>query len=403
MAKSEEIPDFGLLHGVKVLSTGTVAAEPYAATLMAEHGADVVQVENARSPEGMRENVALEWAQDARCKRTIALDIPSKEGRGVFLDLIQWADIWLESSKGGTYKKWGFDDEFLLELNPDLVIVHVSGYGEMGEPDYVRRPSYDPIAQAFSGFMYINSPRGTKPMAVFPGIGDFITALFALWSSLAALLRARETGEGDVIDLSQYEAILRVSAQYPAEYFTKGNQLVRNPDIDGDVGGLGVYECRDGRYVYVALNPSALKSDGLALLGLTGDPDFDRQDAIVAGTARDEKSKRAIEDYCLSHTASEVDRDFNKVNIGCCKIMDYSELGDNPHCLKRESIVEWFDDASGQMVRGVGIVPRVERRPGHVWRGAPRLGQDNEDILEELGYSSADIEKLYAEGVIVRD
>ena len=161
-------------------------------------------------------------------------------------------------------------------------------------------------------------------MAVFPGIGDFITALFALWSSLAALLRARETGEGDVIDLSQYEAILRVSAQYPAEYFTKGNQLVRNPDIDGDVGGLGVYECRDGRYVYVALNPSALKSDGLALLGLTGDPDFDRQDAIVAGTARDEKSKRAIEDYCLSHTASEVDRDFNKVNIGCCKIMDLS-------------------------------------------------------------------------------
>lgn len=114
MAKSEEIPDFGLLHGVKVLSTGTVAAEPYAATLMAEHGADVVQVENARSPEGMRKNVALEWAQDARCKRTIALDIPSKEGRGVFLDLIQWADIWLESSKGGTYKKWGFDDEFLL-------------------------------------------------------------------------------------------------------------------------------------------------------------------------------------------------------------------------------------------------------------------------------------------------
>ena len=94
--------------------------------------------------------------------------------------------------KGGTYKKWGFDDEFLLELNPDLVIVHVSGYGEMGEPDYVRRPSYDPIAQAFSGFMYINSPRGTKPMAVFPGIGDFITALFALWSSLAALLRARD-------------------------------------------------------------------------------------------------------------------------------------------------------------------------------------------------------------------
>ena len=161
MAKSEEIPDFGLLHGVKVLSTGTVAAEPYAATLMAEHGADVVQVENARSPEGMRKNVALEWAQDARCKRTIALDIPSKEGRGVFLDLIQWADIWLESSKGGTYKKWGFDDEFLLELNPDLVIVHVSGYGEMGEPDYVRRPSYDPIAQAFSGFMYIHSPRGT--------------------------------------------------------------------------------------------------------------------------------------------------------------------------------------------------------------------------------------------------
>ena len=403
MAKSAQIPDFGLLHGVKVLSTGAVAAEPYAATLMAEHGADVIQVENARHPEDMRKSVALEWAQDARCKRTIALDIPSDEGREIFLALIRWADIWLESSKGGTYRKWDLDDDVILAQNPDLVIVHVSGYGEVGEPDYVCRPSYDPIAQAFSGFMYINSPAGTKPMAVFPGIGDFITALFALWSSLAALLHARETGEGEVVDLSQYEALLRVSAQYPAEYFTNGTQLVRNPDIDGDVGGLGVYECKDGRYVYVALNPSALKSEGLALLGLAEDPDFGQRGVVVAGTARDAKSKRAIEDYCSCHSASEVDRDFNQVNIGCCKIMDYSELGSNPHCLRRESIIEWFDDASGKMVRGVGVVPRVERRPGRVWRGAPRVGQDNEDILGELGYSSMDIEKLYAEGVIVRD
>lgn len=403
MAKTNEVPEFGMLAGLKVLSTGSVTAEPFAATLMAEHGANVIHVENAHMPEATR-GLDIMWAQDARNRRSMGLDIPSEEGRAVFIRLLQWADIWMESSKGGTYSRWGFPDEVVQQINPKLVIVHVSGYGQTGEEAYVRRASYNPIAQAFSGYMFMNGePEPHPPLCMHPGTSDYITALFAAWAALAGYLKVLRTGEGDVIDLAQYEAMLRISGYFPGTYFTKGRQLTRSGNGDATVAGFDAYKCRDGQYVYIAMNAGSSVQRGLRLLGLENDPDFAGEPRmILVGTPMADKLEAALRDYCRQRTAHEVDEAMNAAGIACSEVMTYEQLGSNPQVRARENIVQWHDEASDQDVTGVNVLPRVKHSPGRIWRGAVKFGSDNDAILESLGYSAEEIARLYQSGAIAK-
>lgn len=196
MASTKDIPQFGQLSGLKVLSTGTVVAQPYAAMLMAEAGATVIHVESTLAPDTCRA-IKYAWNQEHRNELAMALNIPSPEGREIFLKLIRWADIWMESSNGGTYQKWGLTDEYLWEHNPKLVIVHVSGFGQEGDPQYVSRASYDAIGQAFGGYMFINGmPEPNPPMRAVPYTCDYVTALNACWAALAGLHQCAEDRQG---------------------------------------------------------------------------------------------------------------------------------------------------------------------------------------------------------------
>jgi L-carnitine CoA-transferase len=210
---------FGPLQGVRILSTGTLIAQPFAAALAAEMGAEVIQIERPgigdvtralglRMEDGDGSPVGTLWAQDRRNTFYTTLDFAAPEGRELFLRLIAGADIWMESSKAGTYAKWGLDDDTVLAANPAIVITHVSGYGQTGHPGYLNRASYDPIGQAFGGTMSLTgSPDPEPPMASAPLAADYTTAQMCLWSSLAAYIHALRTGQGQVIDLAQYASI----------------------------------------------------------------------------------------------------------------------------------------------------------------------------------------------------
>lgn len=399
MTRFADIEPFGMLRGTKVLSTGSVTAEPFAATLFAEQGANVIHVESALHPDDARQP-SMQWAQDGRNRRSLVLNIPTPGGSRIFTQLLEWADVWMESSKGRTYDAWGFDDETVHDLNPRLVIVHVSGYGQTGLNDYVRRPAYDPVAQAFSGYMHFNSAPGETPAAVSTGIGDYITALFVAWSAAAGLLSAERTGTGDVIDLAQYEALLRVSSYYPITCFTTGTQLIKAPRTN-EWGGFGTFRCADGRYVFVAMGPNAFLARGKRLLGLDKDPDFPQGlTRIELHSPEADRVADALRSYCLKFPAHEVDRAFNDNNIACSIVFTHADVLEHPHVQARESIRPWHDENTGKDVLGVGIVPNVPSNPGAIWRGSAWYGQDNEDILEELGYDADDIDRLYAQEVI---
>ncbi|MGH7248827.1 MAG: CoA transferase, partial [Pseudomonadota bacterium] len=221
MAEQTLLPEFfGPLQGVKIVSSGTLIAQPFAAELAAEMGAEVIQIERPGVGDvgwrsiGIRLEtrdgsppVATSWIQERRNVFCVSLDLSKPRGREVFLKLVARADIWMESSKPGTYPKWNLDDAAVWKLNPKLVITHVSGFGQTGDPEYIARASYDIVGQAVAGMMYQTGyPDPTPPTRAAPWTGDYITALFTLWSSLAGLTYARATGKGQAIDLAQYEA-----------------------------------------------------------------------------------------------------------------------------------------------------------------------------------------------------
>ena len=187
-----EIPEFGPLSGVKVIISGLTVAGPFAASMMADFGADVIYVESPHAMDQFRVNDTKGFLnKERRNQRAIVLDLTKPEGKEVFLKLVKDADIFIENSKAGAWDARGLTDEVLWEANARLVIAHVTGFGLTGDPDYLKRGSYDAIGQAFSGYMNINGePEPGLPAPASAFMGDYVTAMLASWSCLAAYIKA---------------------------------------------------------------------------------------------------------------------------------------------------------------------------------------------------------------------
>ena len=169
MAGLKDFPKFGALAGLKILDSGSNIAGPLGGGLLAECGATVIHFEGPKKPDNQRGWYG--YPQNHRNQLSMVADIKSEEGRKIFLDLIKWADIWVESSKGGQYDRLGLSDEVIWEVNPKIAIVHVSGYGQTGDPSYVTRASYDAVGQAFSGYMSLNGTTERFRMRTYHMLG----------------------------------------------------------------------------------------------------------------------------------------------------------------------------------------------------------------------------------------
>ena len=210
----ETFEPFGPLQGVKVLNLSQAIAGPFACAMLGDLGADVIGIENPKGRDTSRPNPVLPgWGtrMDRRNSRSLCMDVRHGRGRELFYKLLEDADILVDGFRGGQMDKWGMSDEALWEVNPALVIVHISGFGQTGDPGYVSRASFDAIGQAFSGYMEMNGFPDRAPVPAFPQPSDYFVGLFAIVGALAALNRAKETGQGDSIDAAQYEAMVRVS------------------------------------------------------------------------------------------------------------------------------------------------------------------------------------------------
>lgn len=398
MAKKTDIPNFGPLNGVRVVHCSQSLAGPFAASLMADLGADVIWVESAVGQDVSRIAPGMAAQLDRRNMRTIKLNVNTPAGKEVLLRLVREADIFLEASKPGQYKKWGLTDEVLWGENPQLVITHISGFGQWGDPDYVRRASYDPIAQAFSGVMYMNGLPGRRSAPAEVSISDYYTGYMAAFASLAAYISAARTGKGDSIDVSQYESTLRCEAGWPLDIWNdSGRPFVQGKGNNGNVG-FNSYMCSDGREVYMVIIGPALLKRLMALLDLPYNEGVFAGciNNVKEGTPAGEVLEKAIVDFCASRTSEKA---FAEAGLPCSRILSHMEMLDHPHYVARESLTRWQRVDGGELT-GQNVTPKLKRNPGRIWRGCPLPGMDNEDILGELGYTRADIEAMYAEGVI---
>ena len=403
MAKTEDIPQFGLLSGYRVVMCGLSVAAPFAAQLYAEHGADVIWVEHPTVVDmGRFSQHGASTQQDRRNMRSLAMDYLHGEGREAFLRLLSTADVLIEASVGGRFASKGLSDEALWKANPRLVIAHISGFGQTGVPEYVRRASYDPIAQAYGCAMRMNGLVGQPSAPAMPFPGDYSAAFYAFSMTLAALLKRQETGRGESVDVAQFETMIRIQSQYPSNGWRFGEEYVKEGDHSLICALYGTYRCADGEEVYVLfLGPGVLRA-GLPLIGLEyGSELFPEGEGIIPyGSHAADVAEEAFARFLSQHTAAEVEDILANGGVPCSRLMDYAQAAADPHYRARGVVHHWTASDGATDVVGVKVVPELANHPGRVWRGAPCIGQDNEDILAELGISPETVQAMYDGGLL---
>ena len=403
--------EFGPLQGVRILSTGTIIAQPFAAALAADMGAEVIHVELPRDGDVWRRlgrplelddgtTTSTTWVQEHRNTFCVTLDLSAPQGKEMFLELASKADIWMESSKAGTYDKWGLDDKTVLAANPKLVITHVSGYGQTGHADYLGRASYDVVGQAFGGMMYLNGfPEPQPPMTAVPLSADYITALFCMWSSLAGYIHAQRTGRGQVIDLAQHEAVHQILSGTMMAYYELGINRERAGYKGSRIQPFGAYHARDGWVIIAAVGTVF---DKLCLiLGIDpADPKWITAHNDAA-SVEGEEFDAVISGWVEERSIKEVEEIMNASQVACCPVMSAKDMDENPHYQARDMHIEWEDEQLGRKVKGVGFTPKFSETPGKVWRGSVALGHDNDQVYHHyLGLEPEDLDMLREQGII---
>ena len=399
MAGIKDFPQFGALSGLKILDSGSNIAGPLGGGLLSECGATVIHFEAPNKPDNQRGWYG--YPQNHRNQLSMVADIKTEEGREVFFKLIKWADIWVESSKGGQYDRLGLSDEEIWKVNPKLAIVHVSGYGQSGDPSYVTKASYDAVGQAFSGYMSLN---GTKEaLKINPYLSDFVCGLTTCWTMLACYVSTMLTGKGESVDVAQYEALARIMDGRMMQYATDNISMPKTGNKDTQAVLFSFYTCKDGRTIFIGMTGAEVIKRGFPLIGLpvpgTGDPDFPEGfTGWLINSPVGQRMEAAIEKFVSEHTMEEVESIMQANQIPCQRVYDLQDCLDDPHWQARETVTEWDDPMMGR-VKGLGLINKFKNNPSQIWRGAPLFGMDNRDILRDLGYSDEEIQNLYDKGI----
>ncbi len=395
-----EKPSFGVLDDLKVVYAAVELAVPKACCIMAEWGADVTWLENTGAGDTIRDTAWVKQAE-RRNQRSVSLDYFSEAGREVLLRMLADADVFIESSKGGTWARKGITDELLWSINPRLVIVHVSGYGQTGVPEMVNRAAYDLTVMAYSGYM---SQNGTpeQPMNPGPYAGDYFNTLMIISSTLAALHKVGRTGRGEMVDVAMYETLLAIGQYYLVDYLNAGVIWPRPGARNQNLCAIGEYRCADGFIgltVYgVPQNKYLLETIGLGELWGTEDYPEDCS-ALWLSSPKAELIEARLEEYLATRRVKDVEADFSAHRIAAMKVMEFPDLVAEEHLAERGVWQNW-PTADGEEFKGLGVFPRFSQHPGQVWRPMPHQGQDSSDVLARLGYTPEEIAGLLEAGVI---
>ena len=408
-------PPYGPLAGVRVLDSARFVAGPWASTYLGEFGARVIHVEGppfappyADPTRTLRpllpggspaDTVSESWVQYGRNKLSVGLDTRHPDGRRAFLDLVRASDIWIESSRPGTYDRLGLSDAEVWAANPKLTIVHVSGNGQTGVAERVAAPSYDLTGQAFSGFLSLQGyPDPAPPTRAGTALNDTVTGLAAATAGLMGYIHATRTGRGQSVDVAQYEVFFILLENLAIDYFMRGVVRGRYGSGHARLHPYDVHRAADG-WVVVAAPTVDAWSRLKPLLGID-DPALDDP---AYRLAHREPVDRALAAFCLARSRDELERIGREHDLAISRVFDIADLARDPHYAAREMFVEWDDPVAGR-VKGPGIAPKFSATPGRVWRGAPWLGQDNDRVfLELLGYPREKVDRLRQDGVIGED
>jgi crotonobetainyl-CoA:carnitine CoA-transferase CaiB-like acyl-CoA transferase len=408
------IPKFGPLEGIRAVSTGVLIAQPFIGTKLGEFGAEVIHCERPGGDtfrytaplltRGPREH-GCDEADVAKNKLSMGLDLSKARGVELLMALWKISDVWMESSAPGTLERAGITSELALAINPALVIVRISTYGQYGKEEYLGRPGYDALAQAYGGMMNITGDPSGPPQRAKTYTGDYITALTGWASTVMGLWEAKKTGRGQVIDLAQYEAVAQTQGNCMPLYTGQGGLYGHTGNRAPGFQPYDTFKCTDG-WVFIGALGGPIYPRVPKFLGLDPEEysyDACSKDANAVNSEKGRELDRRLREYCASRTCIEVETALNDAKIGCARVFSTRDQYNDPHYAAREMTVPVLDRQSGVPIRVYGVVPKMSLTPGRVWRGAPSIGEDTTDILAKiLKLGEPEIEKLYAERIVHR-
>jgi formyl-CoA transferase len=391
------------LQGLRVIEMGQLIAGPFAAKTLGDFGADVVKIEAPDGGDPLRQwrltqdGTSVWWQVSSRNKRSIALDLRSAEGQDIARRLVAEADVLVENFRPGTLEGWGMGWDALSALNPGLVMLRISGYGQTGP--YRDLPGFGAIGEAMGGLRYLTGEQGRVPVRVGVSIGDTLAALHGTIGVLAALYHRRvHGGAGQVIDVALHEAVFNVMESLVPEYSAFG--AVREPAGSAlpGIAPSNAYRCSDG-HVLVAGNGDSIFRRLMEAIGrpdLGTAPDLAHNPGRVARVA---EIDAAIEQWTRSRTVDDALEVLARARVPAGKVYTAKDICEDPHYRARDMIVTQRT-RDGRDLEVPGVVPKLSATPGTLRSAAPHLGEDTDRVLAEIGLSAAQIAQLRSRGIV---
>jgi succinyl-CoA:(S)-malate CoA-transferase subunit B len=396
------------LAGIRVVDIATIIAAPFCATLLGEFGADVLKVEHPVGGDGLRRfgtpsqrGDTLTWVSEARNKRSVTLDLRHPDGVRLFKALIAETDVLCENFRTGTLEKWGLGWEVLRAINPRLIMLRVTGYGQTGP--YKDRPGFARVAHAVGGIAYLaGMPKGTPVTPGSTTLGDYMTGLYGCLGVLMALRHRDRTGEGQYVDAALYESVFRCTDELAPAYSLNGTVRERMGSSHNDFAcPHGHFATRDGKWVAISCATDKLFARLTQAMGrpeLASSSTYGEQKVRLAHAAQ---VNEIVRDWCGSLTREEVLQRCYATDTPAGPLNNIADIFADRQFHARRNLVAIDDPLTGEAMVVPSVVPRLSETPGSIRSLGPTLGQHTDEVLHEvLGLDAAEIADLRARRVI---